>query len=278
VGVYTNSYHMDRLLGWIPSARKYTATSGSDQNITLERLGTPGSNDAYLMAQIPIRGSTTRFYTVETRHFTGYDGQIPGEAVVIHKVDTTLSDRNAKVVDPDNDGNPNDAGAMWLPGETFTDSANGIKVSVTGATASGYEVTINPSGNSGGEITVPHVQSSKPYPDRKRVKRMPTIEAVFDKEMDENTLIAANVELYMSGVNNPLGASPPVSATVTPGLDGRSVTLKPASRLKARQWYQVVLWNDPGGITDLAGTPLSGGGDYMASEDGYVYWWFKTRA
>jgi M6 family metalloprotease-like protein len=115
VGVYTNSYHMDQLLGWIPVERKYTATSASDQNITLERLGTPNANGAYLMAKIPIPGSTTRFYTVEVRRSTGYDGQTPGEAVVIHKVDTTLSDRNARVVDADNDGDPNDAGAMWLP-------------------------------------------------------------------------------------------------------------------------------------------------------------------
>jgi M6 family metalloprotease-like protein len=147
IGVYTTSFHMDQLLGWIPPARKYTATSGSNQNITLERLGTPNSNSAYLMAQIPIVGSTTRFYTVEVRRLTGYDGQVPGEAVVIHKVDTTLSDRNAQVVDPDNNGNTNDAGAMWLPGETFTDSANGIAVQVTGSTASGYTVRIQNGGS-----------------------------------------------------------------------------------------------------------------------------------
>src|SRR5918998_1079442 len=129
VGVYTNSYHMDKLLGWIPTAR-----------------------------------STSRFYVVEARRFTGYDGQIPGEAIVIHKVDTTLSDRNAKVVDATNNGDPNDAGAMWLPGETFTDSANGIRVKVTGATASGYDVTINPSGSGGDDPAAPRLTSSVPPP------------------------------------------------------------------------------------------------------------------
>jgi M6 family metalloprotease-like protein len=112
VGVHTNAYHMDELLGWIPPARKYTATSVSDQSITLERLGAPDANGAYLMAQIPIAGSTTQFYVVEARRFTGYDAQIRGEAVVIHKLDTTLSDRNAKAVDATNDGDPNDADAM----------------------------------------------------------------------------------------------------------------------------------------------------------------------
>ncbi len=64
------------------------ATSAPDQNITLERLGAPNTNGAHLMAKVLIPGSTTRFCVVETKRFTGYDGQIPGEAVVIHKVDS----------------------------------------------------------------------------------------------------------------------------------------------------------------------------------------------
>jgi M6 family metalloprotease-like protein len=273
VGVYTTTYHMDGLLGWIPPTRKYTATSGSDQNITLERLGAPGANGAYLMARVPIPGSTTRFYTVEVRRFTGYDGQVPGEAVVIHKVDTTLSDRNAKVVDSDNDGDPNDAGAMWVPGETFTEPANGIKVKVTGATASGYDVTINPSDSGGGDPAAPRIQSSTPFPDQRGVGLRPTVKTTFDKEMDRGTLTAANVELYRSGATNP------VDATVTLGSDGWSITLEPTNRLKAGKWYYVLLWRDSNGVKDLANNPLSGGGDYLVDEyDNYVYWWFKTRA
>ena len=49
----------------------------------------------------------------------------------------------AFVVDPDNNGNPDDAGARWLPGETFTDGANGITVTVDSETAEGYVVTIS---------------------------------------------------------------------------------------------------------------------------------------
>ena len=143
---HTISFHKDRL-NWIPASRKYTATLASDQNITLERLAMPASTSGFLMAQIPIGGSSTEFYTVEARRFAGYDniGPIPGEAVVIHRVNTTLGDRLAQVVDPDGNSNPNDASAMWLPGETFTDSANGISVKVTGATSSGFTVNINPS-------------------------------------------------------------------------------------------------------------------------------------
>jgi M6 family metalloprotease-like protein len=153
LGDHTISFHKD-IQGWIPSSRKYVAASNSNQTITLERLGVPTTTSNYLMAQIPIAGSTTQFYTVEARRFAGYDntGPIPGEAVVIHKVNTTLGDRLARVVDPDNNGNPNDASAMWLPGETFTDSANGISVEVTGSTTSGYTVRIQ----NGGTTAPPH--------------------------------------------------------------------------------------------------------------------------
>ena len=89
--------------------------------IPLERLAQPGE-EGYLMAQIPIRESPTDFYTAEARLFAGYDDGIPNEAIVIHKVDTTLVDRLAQVVDVDNNGDPNDEGAMWTVGEIFTNA------------------------------------------------------------------------------------------------------------------------------------------------------------
>jgi M6 family metalloprotease-like protein len=271
VGVYTTTYHMDRLLGWIPSSRKYTATSGPDQSITLEQLGTPGANGAYLMAQVPIPGSSTRFYTVEARRFTGYDRQVPAEAVVIHRVDTTLSDRNARVVDPDRNGDPNDRGARWVAGEVFEDRTNGIEVGVTRATASGFNVTVNPSG--GDDPASPHVRSSTPSPGQARVGFKPTVTANFDDVMDQDTLTGSNVQLYRSGAGSPVGA------TVTPGSDGRSVTLEPSSRLRAGKWYSVRLWRDAQGIEDLEGNALSGGGNYLVSETGgYVFWRFKVRS
>ena len=62
--------------------------------------------------------------------------------LVIHKVNTTRRDRLAQVVDIDNNGNPNDAGAMWTVGEAFTDLANGLQVSVDAEHATGFDVTI----------------------------------------------------------------------------------------------------------------------------------------
>lgn len=142
VGVHTISYHKDKL-GWITAGRKYLAPGASNATINLERLGQPLSDSNYLMAQIPIGGDANRFYTVEARFFAGYDSQIPGEAIVIHEVNIARGDRAARVVDADNNGDPNDAGARWTPGETFSDAANGIQVTVNSMAASSFNVSIS---------------------------------------------------------------------------------------------------------------------------------------
>lgn len=141
VGVHTIGLHKDAL-GWIPDARRYVATSDPNQLIFIERLAQPGASE-FLVAKIPIGGSTTNFYTVESRKFVGFDNQVPGEAIVIHTVDTTRGDRNAQVVDPDGNDDPNDDGAQWLPGERFEDTVNNISVCVTEETDSGFWVAIN---------------------------------------------------------------------------------------------------------------------------------------
>ncbi|MFN4218698.1 MAG: hypothetical protein ACK4HB_05405, partial [Candidatus Bipolaricaulia bacterium] len=45
---------------------------------------------------------------------------------------------------PSEDANcdPNDAGAQWTPGETYTDAANSIQIRVNSITATGFNVTI----------------------------------------------------------------------------------------------------------------------------------------
>ena len=141
--VHTITFHKD-LAQWIPPASKFTATNGT-QTITLERTAQPTGAGTYLMAKIPIGGSATNFYTVETRRRSTapfYDNGIPGDAVVIHRVNTSLGDRVAQVVDGTNNSNPNDAGAMWLPGETFSDAGNQISVTVNSGSGTLFNVTI----------------------------------------------------------------------------------------------------------------------------------------
>ncbi|MFL5494366.1 MAG: kelch repeat-containing protein [Gemmatimonadales bacterium] len=139
---HTISYHKD-LLGWIPASRKVAVPLGSARSFALDRLAQPGSSSTMLMATIPIDNAPGQFYTVEARRYVGnYDAVLPADAVVLHRVNPSLSDRLAQVVDVDGNGDPNDAGAEWTAGETFTDAANAISVAITSQTITGYQVTI----------------------------------------------------------------------------------------------------------------------------------------
>jgi uncharacterized repeat protein (TIGR01451 family) len=141
-GVHTISFHKDAL-GWIDPLFRYVASTDPDQLIFIERLARPNPS-GFLTAWIPIGGSTTDYYFIEARNEIGFDDEIPGEGIVIHKVDTTLGDRLAQVVDATNDNNPNDAGAIWTPGELFQDETNNISVGVVRETESGFWIIINP--------------------------------------------------------------------------------------------------------------------------------------
>lgn len=150
LGQHPISIYKDRL-GWIPDAQIFEAPAG-ESAITLERLAQPQS-DNYLMATIAT-GNTQ--YVVEARQRVGYDAKLAGDAVIIHLNDDLR----------DADGSPyDDAGAMWLPGETFTDDGRDISVRVDAATATGFTITIN-NGESAvtGEM-VANLQASPVTPD-----------------------------------------------------------------------------------------------------------------
>ncbi len=143
LGGHLISYQKDKL-GWIPAARRYEAAPGSLQTIDIERLAQPVSSSNYLIAQIPIGGSATTFYTVEARRFIGnYDTQVPFEAIAIHRVDTTASDP-ARVMDGTFDDTFD---TKWIPGETFCDPVNKVRVAVNSTTAAGFNVTIERDGS-----------------------------------------------------------------------------------------------------------------------------------
>jgi M6 family metalloprotease-like protein len=143
-----NIYHK-AMLGWIPPQRQYTATTGTSRGIFIERSALPSANGTYLLAQVPINGSSTLFYTVESRLPVGYDaviatsnGTFCNGAVVIHRVETNTGADDSQVVGPEGKLLPTLEEASWTVGETFTDSANGIRIAVTSATSTGFNVSI----------------------------------------------------------------------------------------------------------------------------------------
>lgn len=140
LGQHTISYHKDRE-GWIGS-RQVTVPMYSQQTVTLEQLALPQSGNL-LMARVPVNGSSSLYYTVEVRRNagTGFDVKLPGSAVIIHEVNTGRS-RPANVVDVDLNGNTGDAGAQWLPPETFNSPTGNISITIDSFSGSTAVVTI----------------------------------------------------------------------------------------------------------------------------------------
>lgn len=138
LGKHTISYHKDRL-GWIPASRKAVVSSEGWYVFDIDHLTLAGTPNLH-MVKVLIPGSS-RFYTIEVRDRTGYDGNLPGFAVIIHEVYTGRQEP-AWLVDVDNTSNGADAGAMWLPGECFDDAANEILICVDSVTAEGFTVQV----------------------------------------------------------------------------------------------------------------------------------------
>jgi M6 family metalloprotease-like protein len=141
-GATTIAYHK-LLLEWIPQSRTFVATNPVS-TVRVERLALPGPND-FQVAVVPIRG-TPNYYTIESRRKAGYDNLLALEGVVIHHVQPTGRAEPAWVVDADGNGNPNDAGATWVPGETFVDVRNQISITVDSLLGTVYKVTIRSGG------------------------------------------------------------------------------------------------------------------------------------
>jgi M6 family metalloprotease-like protein len=140
LGAHTIAYHKD-ITGWYAPGQVYATASRDSVRLTIERTALPPPGNVR-MVRIPLQSEPGKFYTVEARKLAGYDRGLPGDALLLHKVDPTLGDRQAQVVDPDDNGNPNDDGAMWLPGESFHDVANDVLLTVLGSTATGYQIEL----------------------------------------------------------------------------------------------------------------------------------------
>lgn len=165
--------HKD-VLGWIPAANQVVIKRAGTQKITLEDNALP-LGDGIKMIKVCFGGelcggTSAHYLTIEARATAKpYQRGIPGVGVIIHDV---LMDR-----DPIGDGNPcffnsqsgwavpidatpgdydstacNSGGRSWpnyalgnaefLPGETYTDAAHHVTVSVVRKTITGYIVTV----------------------------------------------------------------------------------------------------------------------------------------
>ena len=215
---HTIAYHKESL-GWL-GTHKLDVPFGATTTVTLHSLGQPAVG--FQMLKVPF--GPTMFYTVEARFLSGYDAGLPGAAVVIHEVDTTRAEP-AHVVDATGNGDPNDAGAMWVAGESFVDAVHGITIAVNSMGAGSFSVS----------VTTP---AAPPAPvitdqpdDRKAVEFS---EAVFE-------VAASNATSYQwqesadAGVNwSDLSSAFPYSGTTTAALTVSTQAAMNGRRYRAR--------------------------------------------
>jgi Protein of unknown function (DUF4242) len=136
---HTTAYHKDRL-GWIDDNRSMNVSTTALE-LRIASLSNPDDN-GLLYAEINIPGETERYYSVEARHRSGYDQNLPGTApsssIVIHEIDQTRNPESYTVDHGAND--TNGLGGAWVVGETFV--GDNVLIEVLQAAGNGFDVRI----------------------------------------------------------------------------------------------------------------------------------------
>ena len=136
-----NAYHLDRM-GWLPRARIFTfgADGASTRTLTLAALGHPEAG-GYLLVRVPFDpGDLGRYYTVELRRKTNWDGGIPSDIVLIHEVKKREDGAYYSFLLRERTGGRNPVQSLNANGVTITvgainASANQATVTITSAIA-----------------------------------------------------------------------------------------------------------------------------------------------
>jgi hypothetical protein len=143
------------LMGFIPTA-SIAAFAGGTQTYNLSRLTQPLTGLPTAI-EVPLPGGTK--YVISARTHVANDSYptfldyaflgdtLATEGVRIELYTSTTVDAHIEMSNPD--GDPTSTDAVWLTGQTYTDTANGITITVVN-----FNPTGNPTGNPTAQITV----------------------------------------------------------------------------------------------------------------------------
>ncbi len=195
-------------LGFISGSMLTTALSGATTTYTVDPTEVASSN--LHAVQIPIGSTTTpsQYYLVEVRAAIGFDSALPAAGVLITYVDNTAIVGRVHVMD----GHPSIPAledAVWNVGQTFTDSKNGIAVTVTGKTGNSYQVTVNRGG-----APPPPIQNQTSYIDL----------AITNIDSQPVVITSPNTNVTVTVQISNLGTQDVTDAQVEVKLDGSVYT------------------------------------------------------
>jgi M6 family metalloprotease-like protein len=134
------------LLGWIHSDEIVNVHPGSTKRFFLKPIAQPELNGSY-MAKVFLPRGTPGYLTVEARSAVGYDTDIPGEAVIIHRWHPTgtqeTGDHPYLLGRTYRNGSVDQSGEMWVAGETYRHRSSGIQIQILSRTDDGrFEVRV----------------------------------------------------------------------------------------------------------------------------------------
>ena len=178
---HLNTYGRD-LLGWMSGTRKRTINAGSVRtSVTLDRASLVSTSNAQLL-KLQFPDQPGRYYTVEVRKRSEFnEANLPGDAVIIHEVDTTRSEPSWSL---DADSPPADLssneGSMFKVGESWLSPDKLFRLTVDAQTAEGFVVTVSRGRITGGPSqpveaasSVPTASAAAPAPNQDRPRRVP---------------------------------------------------------------------------------------------------------
>lgn len=142
LGQHPNAHHKHQL-DWISASRYLEVNEGESVTVTIDAAAV-GETPNYHMVKVPVSG-TNQYYTVEVRKRIGnYDGDVPSDVVIIHHVVPGRTEPSWSV---DMDEPPanfaDNEGTMFRAGETLSDEAENISITIQSETTNGFVVTID---------------------------------------------------------------------------------------------------------------------------------------
>lgn len=214
-----NAFHLDRM-GWLPRSRIFTfgADGVANRTMTLAALDHPDAGGS-LLIRVPFDPSDlNRYYTIELRRKTNWDGGIPADIVLIHEVKKRDDGTYYSFL-------LRERTAQRSPVQRV--NANGISISVDGINAAANQATVTIASEFTGRCLQGYVWREAVPSDHVCVTP-----AVRAETRNENTLAASR----RNPNGGPFGPDTCLQGFVwREAFSGDHVCVPPSSRTRAQQ-------------------------------------------
>lgn len=132
-------------LGWIDGSTLLTATPGTTM-ITVDPTEVASNNVHAIKIPIGENQSSTQYYLVEVRKQIGFDAALPSSGVLITEVNENKNVGIVHVINAD-PGEADLSNAAWQAGETFSDNAHNVTVTIESKSGNAYEISVSVGSN-----------------------------------------------------------------------------------------------------------------------------------